>query len=84
MSARAANPTRSRPRPKKKTDHMLRDEIVQHGGVDSATAQVGSERVFNPTFTSSKHERAWILVRYKYARGIRRRLTRLLKTGRPT
>jgi RIO kinase 1 len=61
LSARAANPTRSRPRPKKKTDHMIRDEIVQHAGVDSATARVGSERVFNPTFTASKHERAWIL-----------------------
>src|SRR5205085_8544144 len=61
LSARAANPTRSRPRPKKKTDHMLRDEMVQHGGLDNAAAQVGSERVFNPTFSSSKHERAWIL-----------------------
>src|SRR5438128_357562 len=28
LTARAANPTRSRPRPKKKTDHMLRDEMV--------------------------------------------------------
>src|SRR6266545_3066506 len=61
LAARAPNPTRSRPRPKKKTDHMLRDEIVQHGGVENATARVGSDRVFNPTFTSSKHERAWIL-----------------------
>jgi RIO kinase 1 len=61
LSARAANPTRSRPRPKKKTDHMLRDEIVQHGGLDSATERLGSERVFNPTFTASKHEREWIL-----------------------
>src|SRR6185295_4827471 len=61
LAARSANPTRSRPRPKKKTDHMIRDEIVQHGGVDNAVARVGSDHVFNPTFTASKHERAWIL-----------------------
>jgi RIO kinase 1 len=61
LSARAANPSRSRPRPKKKTDHMIRDEIAQHAGSESTSTRMGADRVFNPTFSSSKHERAWIL-----------------------
>jgi RIO kinase 1 len=48
---------RSRPQPPKRSDARLLDELVEYGDA----AQVGAEAVFRPTFTSSKHEREWIL-----------------------
>ena len=61
MAASPANPSRSKPRPKKKSDHMVLNEIVQYGGAERASARMGADRVFYPTFSSSFHEREWIL-----------------------
>jgi RIO kinase 1 len=52
---------RLRHRRKKVTDHMVLDQIQQHSGGEAAPARLGTEAVFNPTFTSSFHEREWIL-----------------------
>ncbi|HVP21184.1 MAG TPA: RIO1 family regulatory kinase/ATPase [Anaerolineaceae bacterium] len=43
--------------PIKRSEHAVMDEIIQHA---SATG-VGDEQAFSPTFTSSRHEREWIL-----------------------
>ena len=40
---------------------MVRDEILRHTYQELVTQQMGTEGLFNPTFTSSKHERNWIL-----------------------
>jgi RIO kinase 1 len=42
---------------KKKSEHAVLDEIIQHSGAQ----QVADEQAFRPTFTSSRHEREWIL-----------------------
>jgi len=55
------SPTASAPRRKKRTDHMVRDEILRHAHQEPVTSQMGTEGLFNPTFTSSFHEREWIL-----------------------
>src|SRR5579859_384648 len=60
-SASGAGRRRLRHRRKKLNEHMRLDEMMRHAGADSAPAQVGSESVFNPTFSSSRHEREWIL-----------------------
>ncbi len=41
----------------KRSEHAVMDEIIQHAG----SAAVGDEQAFTPTFTSSLHEREWIL-----------------------
>ena len=46
-----------RPRQFKRSEHAVLDEFLQHHGPD----RVGDETAFNPTFTSSRHEREWIL-----------------------
>ncbi len=60
LSAERA-PTASAPRRKKLTDHHVRDALVQHAHAAPVVNQMGTEGVFNPTFTSSRHERDWIL-----------------------
>lgn len=55
------SPTASAPRQKKRTDHVVRDEILRHAHQDPVQDQMGTEGLFNPTFTSSFHEREWIL-----------------------
>ncbi len=55
------SPTASAPRRKKRTDHIVRDALVQHAHAAPVTDQMGTEGLFNPTFTSSFHEREWIL-----------------------
>ena len=45
--------TASAPRQKKRTDHMVRDEILRHTYQELVTQQMGTEGLFNPTFTSS-------------------------------
>jgi RIO kinase 1 len=52
---------RLRHRRKNANDHMLLDEILRHAGAESDPERVGTESVFNPTVTSSRHERDWIL-----------------------
>lgn len=41
----------------KRADHAVMDEILQH----TDPSRVGDEDAFNPTFSSSRHEREWIL-----------------------
>jgi len=45
---------RSSPR---RSDHAMLDEMVRYGAVSAEAA----EGIFTPTFTSSRHEREWIL-----------------------
>lgn len=52
---------RLRHRLKKVNDHVVRDEILRHSEAEAAPARLGTESVFSPTFTSSFHEREWIL-----------------------
>jgi RIO kinase 1 len=52
---------RLRHRRKKLNDHMVLDQIQQHSGAEAAIERLGTDTVFNPTFTSSFHEREWIL-----------------------
>jgi RIO kinase 1 len=42
---------------KYKSEHEVLDEIIQYGGNEP----VAADSVFTPTFTSSRHERDWIL-----------------------
>ena len=41
----------------KRSEHAVMDEIIQH----TSAPRVGDEQAFSPTFTSSRHEREWIL-----------------------
>ncbi len=41
------------------SDHAVLDEILTYAGLGAE--QVGAERTFSPSFTSSHHERIWIL-----------------------
>jgi RIO kinase 1 len=41
----------------KRSEHAVMDETILHAGVPA----VGDEQAFTPTFTSSRHEREWIL-----------------------
>ena len=52
---------RLRHRRKKVNEHQVLDEMLRHTGADAAPTQQAVESVFNPTFTSSFHEREWIL-----------------------
>ncbi len=52
---------RLRHRRKKQNEHMVLDQLQAHASPQAAPAQLGTEAVFNPTFTSSFHEREWIL-----------------------
>ena len=52
---------RLRHRRKKLNEHMVLDQIQQHSGAEATPERLGTEAVFNPTFTSSFHEREWIL-----------------------
>src|SRR5215510_447292 len=52
---------RLRHRKKKLNEHMVLDQLQSHASPQAAPAQLGTEAVFNPTFTSSYHEREWIL-----------------------
>jgi RIO kinase 1 len=55
------SPTASAPRRQKANEHKVRDAIVQHAHQAPITDKMGTEGLFNPTFTSSRHERDWIL-----------------------
>ena len=50
---------RRRDRKKVKTDHMVRDEILQYAGKE--VSDLGADTAFRPTFTGSRYERDWIL-----------------------
>ena len=52
---------RLRHRRKKVNEHMALDEIQRHSSAEAAAERLGTDSVFNPTFTSSRHEREWIL-----------------------
>src|SRR5258708_25121757 len=52
---------RFRHRRKKLNEHMRLDQLQVHSGPEADPARLGTEAVFNPTFTSTKHEREWIL-----------------------
>jgi RIO kinase 1 len=53
--------SRSDAQRKKVNDHLIRDEILRHAGAETVPERLGGEAVFNPAFSSSKHERKWIL-----------------------
>ena len=78
--------------------HAFVDPDLQ-AGVDRASRRLEAAGFWRLDFTTlgmdvlfvnerivrlSRIERAWIVARHKYAPGVRRRLTRLLKTGRLT
>jgi RIO kinase 1 len=52
---------RLRHRRQKVNEHQVLDQIQSHAPADAAPQVLGTEAVFNPTFTSSFHERSWIL-----------------------
>lgn len=52
---------RLRHRSKKVNEHMRLDEVLRYSEAEAGVDRLGTESVFNPTFTSSFHERAWIL-----------------------
>ncbi len=56
MEAAAQSGLRARQQPRRST-HAVLDEMAQHGGLDPLAAQA----IFQPTFSSSYHEREWIL-----------------------
>ncbi len=52
---------RLRHRRQKLNEHMVLDQIQSHAPAEAAPQVLGTDAVFNPTFTSSFHERDWIL-----------------------
>ena len=51
----------SAPKRQRANEHKARDVLVQHAHTQPVVERMGTEGVFNPTFTSSRHERDWIL-----------------------
>lgn len=52
---------RLRHRRKQVNEHMRLDEAVRYADAETGLERLGTEAVFNPSFTSSFHEREWIL-----------------------
>ncbi|MCC7358307.1 MAG: hypothetical protein IT317_02450 [Anaerolineales bacterium] len=51
----------SAPRRQKANEHKARDVLVQHAHQGLGVERMGTEGLFSPTFTASRHERDWIL-----------------------
>jgi len=57
LHSRGSSRTGVNPGKHRRSDHEVLDEIIRYSGMDP----LGADTAFNPTFTSSRHERDWIL-----------------------